>query len=206
MSIAPEVETLVLGPEHNGMAMTPQEFDAITDCDEQYTYELIHGVVVVNPPPSPQERGPNELLGHWLLEYQDDHPQGRSLDDTLVEEYVRTADSRRRADRLIWTGLGRQPKVRRDVPTIVVEFVSPGRRAWRRDYVEKRDEYLALGVVDYWVINRFQRRMTIFRPGVAGPTEEIIHEGDIYRPSLLPGFELALANLLAAADRWANDE
>lgn len=206
MSIAPDVETLVLGPEHNGMAMTPEEFDAVTDCDELYAYELIHGVVVVNPPPSAQERGPNELLGHWLLEYKEDDPEGSSLDGTLTEEYVRTADSRRRADRLIWAGLGRQPKVRRDVPTIVVEFVSPGRRAWRRDYVEKRDEYLALGVVEYWVINRFQRNMTIFRRGEAGPSEEIVPEGEIYRTPLLPGFELSLAELLAAADRWADDE
>ncbi|MBV8608140.1 MAG: hypothetical protein JO034_11865, partial [Singulisphaera sp.] len=29
----------------NGMLMAPEEFDAVTDCDELYQYELIHGVL-----------------------------------------------------------------------------------------------------------------------------------------------------------------
>ena len=35
----------------NGMLMAPEEFDAVTDCDELYQYELIRGVLVVNPTP-----------------------------------------------------------------------------------------------------------------------------------------------------------
>jgi hypothetical protein len=97
MSIAPEVETLVLGPEHNGIQMTPGEFDAVTDYDDLYRYELIHGVLVVNAIPLPQQRGPNQELGRWLLNYREDHPQGAALDDTLPEEYIRTGDSRRTA-------------------------------------------------------------------------------------------------------------
>ena len=42
----------------NGMLMAPEEFDAVTDCDELYQYELIRGVLVVNPPP----RSPNATL------------------------------------------------------------------------------------------------------------------------------------------------
>jgi len=76
----------------------------------------------------PQEAGPNELLGHWLLSYKDHHPQGSILNATLMEQYVRTRDSRRRADRVIWAGLGRLPKVKEDVPMVVVEFVSAALR------------------------------------------------------------------------------
>lgn len=210
MSSAPQVETLVLGSEHNGMRMTPEEFDAVTDWDELYTYELVHGVLVVNPVPLPQERGPNHYLGYLLLNYQENHPQGSALDDTLEEEYLRTPDSRRRADRVIWTGLGRQPDPRNDVPTIVVEFVSAGRRNWQRDYVEKRDEYLAVGVKEYWLIDRFQRMMTVFRKTDDGWTEHVVRENETYQCELLPGFELPLARLLAVADRWegrgGNDE
>ncbi len=194
---------LILGLEHNGICMSVDEFDAITEYDHLYKYQLIHGVLVVNPIPLPQQRGPNHELGYQLQRYRDDHPQGKALDDTLEEEYVRTGDSRRLADRVIWAGLGRQPDPETDVPTIIVEFVSAGSRNWRRDYIEKRDEYLALGVVEYWVINRFERNMTVFRKKrLKKYAEQIVTERQIYHCDLLPGFELKLARILAVADRW----
>ena len=102
----------------------------------------------------------------------------------------------------MWAGLGRQPDPAVDVPTIVVEFVSPGRRSWRRDYVEKRDEYLALGVEEYWVIDRFERTLTVFRKTEKDHERQVVSENEVYRPARLPGFELPLAKLLALADRW----
>ncbi len=202
MNATIQLESLVLGAEHNGIRMTTDEFDAITEYDELYNYELVHGVIVVNPIPSQEERDPNEELGYWLRNYRDNHPKGSMLDSTLSGEYVRTGDSRRRADRVIWAGLGRQLDLAAVVPTIVVEFVSKGRRNWQRDYVEKRDEYLELGVKEYWVIDRFERRMTVFKNLVEQISETIIQENKIYRSELLPGFELPLARLLAVADRW----
>jgi Uma2 family endonuclease len=181
------------------MLLTPEEFDLVTDYDDLHRYELIKGVVVVNPIPSEAQGGPNEFLGHLLLAYQESHPQGTSIDDTLPERYVRTHDSRRLADRVIWAGLGRRPDPDADVPAIVVEIVS--RR--RRDYEEKRREYLALGVVEYWVIDRFQRRMTVFRQD-AEPL--VVREGETHRTNLLPGFELPLARVLERADRWRDRE
>ena len=152
-----------LGPDSNGMILIPEEFDLVTDYDDLYTYELIKGVVIVNPIPSEAESSANDLLGHLLLTYQESHPQGQSLDETLPERHLKTRDSRRRADRFIWTGLGRRPDPDTDVPAIVVEFVSRRRRDRQRDYSEKRVEYLASGVSEYWVIDRFQKIMTVFR-------------------------------------------
>lgn len=207
MIAAVPLETFVLGPEHNGIRMTPEEFDAIAECDPEWIYELVEGVVVVNPPASRNERDPNEELGHWLRTYRDSHPEGRCLDATLSEDQVRTDRSRRRADRAIWIGLGRLPDAWKDVPTIAVEFVSPGRRNWLRDYVQKRDEYLALGVREYWVIDRFRRQMTVFRRDATGEAAETVEgEQDTYRTDLLPGFELPLGPLLAAANRWDADD
>jgi Uma2 family endonuclease len=127
-----------IGPESAGLLMTPEEFDAITDYDDLYDYELIHGVLVVNPIPSEMEAGPNELLGGLLFIYGQQHPQGSSLDLTLQERYVNTHNCRRKADRLIWAGLGRRPRPKLDVPAIIVEFVSKGKVNWTRDYIEKR--------------------------------------------------------------------
>jgi Uma2 family endonuclease len=184
--------------------MTPEEFDAADDFDENYNYELIHGVLVVSPISARSERSPNELLGHWLLTYQEQHPQGRALVATFFEDYIRTKHSRRRADRLIWTEIkGRRPDPSVDVAAIAAEFVSSGKAAWRRDYIEKQEEYLAAGIVQYWVVDRFQRMMTVFTLRDGKPHELVVKDGEVYRTDLLPGFELRLAELLAAADKWS---
>lgn len=192
----------VLGLEMAGTLMTPEEFDAVEEYDEDYRYELVHGVLVVNPIPSEAEVDPNEDLGHMLRTYQECHPQGSALDATLPERYIRTLDSRRRADRVIWAGLGRLPDPRVAVPSIAVEFVSWGRRNRVRDYIEKQREYLAIGVGEYWIIDRFLRVMTVYSLGAAGPREQVITEREIYRTALLPGFELPLKRLLGKADVW----
>ncbi len=191
-----------IGPASAGILMTPEEFDTITDYDDRYRYELIHGVLVVTPIPREAEAGPNDELGMMLRQYRREHPQGSALDDTLPERYVQTLDCRRRADRVICAGLGRRPNPKKDVPTIVVEFVSRDKRDWERDDVEKRHEYLAVGVVEYWIIDRFRRQMTVVCNRPEGPLELMIQEADTYRTELLPGFELPLARLLSVADDW----
>jgi Uma2 family endonuclease len=193
---------LVIGPELAGSLMSADEFDTAEEWDENYNYELINGVLVVVPPASEGERGPNDLLAFWLRKYCDEHPQGKSLDYTLTEHTIATSrGNRRRADRVIWAGLGRMPNVRRETPTSAIEFVSPGRAAWKRDYEVKRDEYLETGIVEYWVINRFERTLTVFEKTSAGPRQTVVHEGETFATSLLPGFQLPLAQLLAEADR-----
>jgi Uma2 family endonuclease len=203
MRTAAAEANLVLGPEMADTLMTPAEFDAVSDWDEEYRYELIHGVLIVNPLPSPEETAPNEELGYLLRYYQEFHPQGSAQDLTLAEQFVRTRHSRRRADRLIWAGLGRPPRVNRDLPRVAVEFVSWGKRNRYRDYVERRREYAELGIGEYWLIDRFQRIMTVFR--LKGP-KRVVKEHETYRTPLLPGFELPLARLLAVADRLGEAE
>src|SRR5436309_1545195 len=82
-----------------------------------------------------------KLLGYLLMNYKEHHPQGPALDSTLPQQYVYLADGRRVADRLIWAGLGRLPRPRRDPPSVAVEFVSPGSRNRKRDYEDKRRDY-----------------------------------------------------------------
>jgi Uma2 family endonuclease len=193
---------LKLRHSSNGMIMTPAEFDAVTDIDDRYVYELIHGVLVVSRIPSEAEADPNGELEFLLRFYKSNHPHGSTLDKTLSERYVYTADSRRRADRVIWAGLGRVPDPKTDVPTIVVEFVSKSKRDRQRDYEEKRREYLALGVSEYWIIDRFRRVLTVYRRPPTEPAEQVVEPAGTYRTDLLPGFELPLARLLAVADDW----
>lgn len=188
---------LYLSPELAGTLMTPEEFDSAEDCDDLYVYELINGVLVVRPPPDAGERGPNDVLGYLLRAYRERHPQGAALDETLPENLVRTQQNRRRADRVIWAGLGRTPRAKRDLPNIAIEFVSEAKRDRHRDYVAKREEYLTAGLQEYWIIDRFQRQMTVIR---RDQPDMLVREPDVYRTPLLPGFELPLARLLSVAD------
>jgi len=189
-----------MGLDDNGRLMTVEEFIAHDDWDDNYRYELVHGVLIVNPPPDLGQRGPNEELGHWLWDFGRQHPG--VIDLTISEQYVILPESRRIADRVIWAGLGRVPQPDRDVPTIAIEFVSRSRRDRIRDYHTKRDEYLAAGVREYWVIDRFQRSMAVFQMGPNGPAGSLVREQDVYRTPLLPGFELPLAKLFAIAHLW----
>lgn len=201
MSIGlPDVQQLYLSPDSSGALLTPEEFDA-AEFEEGWRYELIHGVLVVSPAALRKERDPNEELGHWLRNYRETHPRGAELNATFYEETVVTPTERRPADRVIYAGLGRVP-CEAETPTIVVEFVSAGKRSLVRDYEEKRDEYLALGVREYWVIDRFARRLTVYRRTDSGTDRSVVGEGGVYTTPLLPGFELPLDRLLQRADLW----
>lgn len=193
-----------IGPRSAGLSMTLEEFDALEPEDfvDHYRYELIRGVLVVTPPAGNAEVDPNEELGHLLRTYRDTHPQGSALDATLPERNIQTDLNRRRCDRAIWAGLGRLPDEESEIPTIVVEFVSASRRDYRRDYEEKLQEYLAIGVREYWIIDRFQRILTVYRIGPGGAVPLVLQETDSYQTDLLPGFILPLGRLLAQANQW----
>src|SRR5688500_13417104 len=116
--IAFKSTTPMLGPWNAGIHITPRDFDRAW-FEEGYRYELVDGVLIVLPSPLENERDPNDQLGHLLRSYQENHAKGSALDSTLPEHTIRTGDNRRKADRVLWCGLGRLPK-RTDTPTIVV--------------------------------------------------------------------------------------
>ena len=193
-----------LGPGSAGRLMTPEEFDSAPEWawKKGYRYELIRDVLVVSPFLEAAIRDCNDHMGYWLRHYRDSDPRGSALDATLPEHIVYT-NNRRWADRVVWTGLGRIPNPETEQPSIVIEFVSFRRRDALRDWEQKRDEYLAAGVKEYWIIDRFRRIMTVYRKGLAGPTSDVVMEAQSYQTGLLPGFVLPLSQLLARADSWS---
>ena len=201
MSILLEAEPLTLGRNSNGMQMTPEEFDAVRDWDDNYRYELIQGVVIVSPISLEAEADPIEELGYWLRHYRNTHPQGTSLDATMQERYIHVPNGRRRADRVIWAGLGRLPEPKQDVPTVAVEFVSARQRDRRRDFLAKRAEYRMMGVKEYWIIDRFRQEMTVCFQDCS---QRVIPHDQTYETPLLPGFILPLGRILAVAAAWAD--
>jgi Uma2 family endonuclease len=195
------------GPESNGILITPEEFDAADpeDFAEGWTYELINGVLIVSPIPLEEEVDPNEELGRLLRNYQEDHPQGAALNKTLPERYIRLPNSRRRADRVFWAGLGRHP-YREETPTVAIEFISKRKRDRVLDYETKRDEYMRVKLKEYWVIDRFMETMTVFTRGHGKIRMRVTQKDEVYKTELLPGFELPLARLFALAASWSENE
>ncbi len=192
-----------IGPESAGILLTPEEFDAVTEYDENYEYELIHGVLVVTTLPAAEERGPNDLLGYHLWQYQESHPQGATLKLTLPLDYIRVLRGRRIADRVIWCGDRGEVDPYADIPNIAAEFVSAGRRKYRRYYEEKRDEYEKAGLDEYWIIDRFERTLTVVQYRGKKPVVRVFRNGEEYESPLMPGFVVPLKKLLQAADRLA---
>ena len=192
---------LRLGPNSAGVLLTPAEFDR-GHYTEGFRYELINGVLIVSPSPLKQERDPNEEFGYLLRKYQEEHPQGSSLDLTLNEETIHSTPNRRRADRVIWAGLGRLPNAE-DPPTIIIEFVSKGKKAHVRDHEIKRAEYATIGTREYVIFDRFARTVTVVDFAAApGGAVRILGEKDVYTTPILPGFEAPITKLFALADRW----
>ena len=77
-----ETPQTVLGPRDAGLPMTFEEFDAAGG-EKGYRYELIHGVLIVTPPPAEQERDENQELGYLLRVYHDQHPDGKAFGMSL---------------------------------------------------------------------------------------------------------------------------
>ena len=191
--------------------MTPEEFDAAgVDRNDRHVYELVDGRVIVMPPVSEYEAGPNEHLCYLLSIYKRTYPKGSTLDLTLGERYVPHTFQRRRCDRAVWCGYGRPIDVRNDVPQIAVEFVSRGRRSHRRDYQEKREEYFRESdVTEYWIFSRFDRSLTVYR-GVLDPenptaNETVVRDAERYTTPLLPGFEVSPTQVFVALDALVDE-
>ncbi|MEO8496228.1 MAG: Uma2 family endonuclease [Planctomycetota bacterium] len=199
-----ETPVLKLDRHSNGMLLDPWEFDAAR-FEKGWRYELLNGVLVVNAAPLRNERDPNEELGRWLRNYQEDHPNGDHLDATMSEETIVIGLNRRRVDRAIWAGLGRLPGTT-EAPTIAVEFVSQGAQNRQRDYETKRHEYRSIGVREYWIIDRFERRMTVHQFERSKEVTRTFSTRQTYTTPLLPGFKLPIGKLIKLAERWEEEQ
>lgn len=197
--------TIRIGPADHGRAMTIREFlDA--EVEEGYRYELARGVLEVTDIPGE----PHGLIEWFLLgrirDYERDHPGliHRAGGPDTARIWLPGMVSGRNPDVAVVIRHATRDLTNRRRPALVFEVVSPGREARERDYTIKREEYLAYGILEYWIVDPIDRRVVVLvRDGDAWI--ERVFDGDQAATGLvLPGFEVRPADLWATAE--ADDE
>jgi Uma2 family endonuclease len=78
-------------------------------------------------------------------------------------------------------------------PVLVAEVVS--RSSIQRDYQTKREEYLAGGLLEYWIVDPLKRQVTVLsrRGDVWG--EQVFRDEQVIAGFVLPGFATTVAEL-----------
>ena len=82
------------------------------------------------------------------------------------------------------------------IPVLAVEVVSPGKAARVRDYVEKREEYLAYGLGEYWIVDPAEHAVTVL-VRADGPSwiERRFEGSETIVSDLLPDFGITVNQL-----------
>ena len=186
--------TLTLGPHDAGRIVSSAEF-ASAYFEEPYQYERVKGRLEVMSPDGWEHVETSEPWRDLLGAYRLAHPE--IVRRVTSQAWVRIdADNDRIGD--IGVYLMRDPlpaRVPDLVPDLMFEFVSPSKKDRRRDYIEKRADYLKACIREYVIIDRFDRQVTVLTLRDGRYAERVIPADGTYESPLLPGFAVALAGI-----------
>lgn len=185
----------------NGRRMTLEDFQG-ADFEEGYRYELARGILeVIYVPDDPH----GFIVFHFSCavgDYHRRHP-GRILRFGGGAEFrlwLPGMISGRNPDyAVVLRGTPKNPRGQRP-PSLVVEVVSEGTEARQRDYMTKKEEYLAYGLLEYWIIDPGQRRVTVLTRDGNVWAEAVFGDGQSASGLVLPGFAVPVADLWVMPD------
>jgi Uma2 family endonuclease len=190
-----------LTPTDHGRHMSLADFE-FADVQEGRTYELSRGVITVSDVPNPRHLVQvNEIRfqfsGYWVSRRDKLYA---ILTGSECKIPVEGLESERHPDLAIYKTP--PPSAGREVwrvwiPEIVIEVVSLDSGV--RDYVEKRDEYLAFGVQEYWIVDASREEVLILKRTSGRWKEQVVRPPELYRTRLLPKFVFDCAAVFAAA-------
>ena len=190
-----------VGPADNGRRMSLDEFGP-AEAEPGHLYELGRGAVVVSDIPNPSRFSVFNAIRRQFNAYDLANP-GRIYGIAGGGEckiLARQLESERHPDLAVYKT---PPPAEGEeawetwVPELVLEIVSPGSE--RRDYKEKREEYLLVGVREYWIVDPDREEMLVLRRVKDRWAERVIRPPQVYRTRLLPGFEFDCGKVFAAA-------
>ena len=186
---------LRLGRLDDGRPTSTGEF-AAADFDEPWTYERVDGRLVVMSPEGTGHVSQSEPWRNRLGAYCLARPD--LVLAIVTQAWIHVDDENTRiADIGVYLGLPYEAlDIPDQVPDLVFEFVSKGKANRRRDYVEKRAQYEKLGVREYVIVDRFDKKVTVLTLVEGRYVEKVLTPADAYRSPFLPGFEIPLAEVL----------
>jgi Uma2 family endonuclease len=195
---------LHIGPAERGRAITLEEF---RDAEEEpgYHYELARGVLEVGEVPGDEHGQIIDNLHEAFSNFRRGHPGliRRIAHGSDLRVIIPEFESDRHPDlALVFFG-ARLNSRGRQIPALVCEVVSPGARARRRDYEEKAEEFLTLGIGEYWIVDPKNRMVTILElrgdDGAPAWSERVFKGDEVITSTLLPGFQGTVSQLWIGA-------
>ena len=191
--------TLLLGPNDHGRVLSLDDYlDA--EVESGYRYELARGVLEVTEIPNdPHGFTVSEIL-IALGDYAQAHRElifriGGGAEFRFI---IPSLISGRHPD--VAVALWSTPKDKRGrrAASFAVEVVSKGSK--KRDYVAKREEYLAYGLLEYWIVDPTLKQVTVLvREGDAWVEQVVVGDGSA-ESTVLPGFVVPIAGLWTDED------
>jgi Uma2 family endonuclease len=183
--------------------MTLEEFEH-AQAEGGRPFELSRGVITMVDVPNPGHLKFINVIHMQFSKYESEHTgliyalAGGGECKLLIEEL----QSQRHPDLAIYKTP--PPDGRNDddvwsewIPEIVVEIVSPSSR--QRDYEQKPEEYLRLGIGEYWIVDSDERQLKVLRRSRGRWAEVVVRPPAVYKTRHLPGFEFSIARVLEAA-------
>ena len=92
----------------------------------------------------------------------------------------------------------------RRLPALAAEVVSRG--SITRDYVTKREEYLAYGLLEYWIVDPLERKVTVLTRRGDTWSEAVFRDDQVIASLVLPGFATTVAELWVGVDEAEDDD
>lgn len=198
--MATVTQRITIGPAHHGRRMAFDKFIR-AEFQEGWLYELARGIIVVTDIPGINHARIVHRLATLFVLYEHSHKGTINFQASGSECRLRLPGMRsdRHPDQAIYLDPppeGDQPWTEW-VPHIVVEVVSKG--GIKRDYIEKKEEYLRLGVKEYWIIDPLKNRMTVLHRAGDTWAEKVLTGRQVHRTELLPGLNVRPDDLLGKA-------
>lgn len=195
--------TRAITPADSGRRMSLKKFES-AEVQPGYNYELGRGVIVVSEVANPAHAAQVFAINRQLFAYDARNPErvAAILSGNDCKLLIWDYDSERHPDISIY----KTPAPSNDrlawrswLPEIVIEVVSLESAV--RDYVEKREEYLAIGVKEYWIVDAERAEMLVLTRSRGRWSEKVLKPGDVYTTKLLPGLKFDIAPVFEAARR-----
>lgn len=166
--------------------------------NESVNYEIIDGELFVT-------RSPHRLhqkVCVKLARYLDIWSEDSGLGETIIAPGVIFSDLDSVIPDVVWLSKAKLANIEDDAghllgaPELVIEVLSPGQNNETRDKEAKLKLYSLYGVREYWICDRFNQQVSIYRrENTKLVLVETLLENEVIKSPLLPNFSCLVANL-----------